>query len=38
MVKMKTYATFNDYLTDQNPKNQGLILVVLLRGILKRVA
>jgi hypothetical protein len=35
MGKMKTYASFNDYLKDQNPKNQAVIGA--LRRFVKRV-
>ena len=35
MGKMKTYASFNDYLKDQNPKNQAIIGA--LRRFVKRV-
>ena len=35
MGKMKTYASFNDYLKDQNPKNRAVIGA--LRRFVKRV-
>ena len=35
MGKMKKYASFNDYLKDQNPKNQAVIGA--LRRFVKRV-
>ena len=35
MKRMKTYATFDDYLKDQNPKNQAIIRA--LRRFVKRV-
>ena len=35
MGKMKTYASFNDYLKDQNPKNQAVIGA--LRRFVRRV-
>jgi len=35
MGKMKTYASFNDYSKDQNPKNQAVIRA--LRRFVKRV-
>ena len=35
MGKMKTYPSFNDYLKDQNPKNQAIIGA--LRRFVKRV-
>jgi hypothetical protein len=35
MGKMKTYASFNDYLKDQNPKNRAIIGA--LRRFVKRV-
>jgi hypothetical protein len=35
MGKMKTYASFNDYLKDQNPENQAIIGA--LRRFVKRV-
>ncbi len=34
MPKMKAYTTFDDYLKDQNPKNQGIIRA--LRQFVKR--
>ena len=34
-MKMKTYASFNDYMKDQNPKNQAVIRA--LRRFVKRV-
>ena len=36
MTKMKTYATFDDYLADQSPKNKAVIRA--LRRFVKRVA
>src|SRR5688572_4055222 len=35
MGKMKTYASFDDYLSDQNPQNQAVIAA--LRRFVKRV-
>src|SRR5262245_50876281 len=35
-MKMKAYATFDEYLADQTPRNQGIIRV--LRKFVKRVA
>ena len=35
VMKMKTYASFDDYLKDQNPKNQAIIRA--LRQFVKRV-
>jgi hypothetical protein len=35
MGKMKTYASFNDYLKDQNPKNRAIISA--LRRFVQRV-
>jgi hypothetical protein len=35
-MKMKAYASFDDYLRDQNPKNQSIIRA--LRRFVKRVA
>ena len=35
-MKMKSYATFDEYLDDQSPKNQTVIRA--LRGFVKRVA
>ena len=35
MTKMKAYASFNDYLKDQDPKNQAIIRA--LRRFVKRV-